>query len=282
MPHTTTDEIGIFYEVAGAAADPVIVLISGGGAQMISWDERLIAQLVDQGFRVVRFDNRDTGLSHRFGGEQDVDGGYELGDMGDDVVRVLDDLGVRSAHLVGHSMGGMVAQMVALDHPERVLSLGLLSTIPGQDPRYILHDEPVIAVPERFPLETLVGFAVEYARADATRYDPQLAWHEEKAVQAYERGYAPEGFVRQWSALLRAPERLERLRAVTVPAFVFHGREDGALHWSSAVDLAEALTDSELQVHPGMGHLIPWELWPELIAGIVRTARRGEPSVSAG
>ena len=282
MPHTTTDEIGIFYEVAGADADPVIVLISGGGAQMISWHEDLIARLVEQRFRVVRFDNRDTGLSHRFGGEQDIDGGYELGDMGYDVVRVLDDLGVRAAHLVGHSMGGMIAQMVALDRPERVLSLGLLSTIPGQDPRYILHDEPVIAVPERFPLETLVGFAVEYARDDASRYDPQLAWHQEKAVQAFERGYAPEGFVRQWSALLRAPERLERLRAVTVPAFVFHGREDGALHWSSAVDLAEALTDSELQVHPGMGHLIPWELWPELIAGIVRTARRGEPSAAAG
>ena len=76
MPHTTTDEIGIFYEVAGADADPVIVLISGGGAQMISWHEDLIARLVEQRFRVVRFDNRDTGLSHRFGGEQDIDGGY--------------------------------------------------------------------------------------------------------------------------------------------------------------------------------------------------------------
>lgn len=274
MPHTTGDEIEIFYEVAGNPDDPVIVLISGGGAQLISWHDDLIALLVEQGFRVVRFDNRDTGLSHRFGGEQDVDGGYDLADMGDDVVRVLDDLGVDAAHLVGHSMGGMIAQMTALDHPERVLSLGLLSTIPGQDPRYILHESPVIAVPERYPLEALVGFAIEYARADATHYDPQVQWHEAAAIEAFERGYAPEGFTRQWSALLRAPERLERLRGVTVPTLVFHGRDDGVLHWCSAVDIAEAMPDAELQVHPRMGHLIPWELWPELVAGIVRTARR--------
>lgn len=277
MPHTSTDSVAIHYEVAGAAEDPVVVLISGGGAQMISWHEDLIARVVAEGFRVVRFDNRDTGLSQRFGGEHDIDGGYDLVDMGDDVVRVLDDLGVPAAHLVGHSMGGMIAQMTVLEHPERVRSLGLLSTIPGRDARYVLHELPVMEVPPRLPLDVLIAGAVEYARADGTgRFDPQLEWHEQKAVQAYERGYAPDGFMRQWSALLRAPERLERLRGVTVPAFVFHGRDDRVLHWCSAVDIAEAIPDSELQIHPGMGHLIPWELWPELVAGVVRAARRGE------
>ncbi len=103
-----------------------------------------------------------------------------------------------------------------------------------------------------------------------------MQWHRDKAALAYDRGYAPEGFARQWSALLRAPERLERLKAVTVPALVFHGRADAVLHWCSAIDMAEALIDAELQIHPEVGHLIPHELWPELAAAIVRTALRGE------
>lgn len=277
MPHTDADGIEIYYEVFGDPGDPLIVLISGGGAQMISWHEDLIGLLVDADFRVVRFDNRDTGLSHRFGGPEDVDGGYGVSDMAGDVIRILDDLGVAAAHLVGHSMGGIIAQMAVLEHPDRVRSLGLLSTLPGKDPRHVLHPDPVIAVPPRFPLEQLVEFAAQYAHADSTgRYDPQEAWHREKAVEAYDRGYFPEGFTRQWSALLRAPERLELLREVTVPTLVLHGREDPVLHWSAAVEIAQAMPTAELQIHAGMGHLIPWELWPTLLDGIVRTVRYGE------
>lgn len=277
MPLTQGDSTEIYYEVVGDPADPVVVLISGGGAQLLSWHEDLVAALAAQGLRVVRFDNRDTGLSQRFGGEQDIDGGYGLDDMGDDVLRVLDDLGVPAAHLVGHSMGGMIAQMVAIHHPERVLSLGLLSTIAGRDPRYVLHEAPVIAVPPRFSRAETIGFAAQYALADAPdRYDPQVAWHQAKAAEAYDRGYFPEGFTRQWSALMRAPERLDALKNVTVPTLVFHGRADPVLHWCSAVDIAEAMPVAELQIHPDMGHLIPWELWPELVAGITRTVRRAE------
>jgi pimeloyl-ACP methyl ester carboxylesterase len=277
MPHTNTDEIELYYEVHGADADPVLVLISGGGAQLISWPGQFVDRLVAEGFRVVRFDNRDTGLSHRSGGPTDVDGGYAMEEMADDVMRVLDTLGVPAAHLVGHSMGGIVAQMAVLGHPQRVLSLGLLSTLPGKDRRYVLHADPVIAVPPRYPLEQLVQLSEQYAQADSNgRYDPQLAWHREAAIQAYERGYFPEGAIRQWSAMLRAPERTELLAAVTVPTLVFHGREDGSLHWSAAVEIAQAIPGSELQIHPDMGHLIPWELWPELLGGIARTTRRGE------
>jgi pimeloyl-ACP methyl ester carboxylesterase len=279
MPHTDVDDIEIFYDVAGDPADPVVVLIAGGGAQLIAWPEDLVALLVAEGFRVVRIDNRDTGRSQRFGGPEDVDGGYELGDLGDDVVRVLDHLGVAAAHLVGHSMGGMMAQMVALDHPERVRSLGLLSTLPGQDPRYVLHGErpELLVAPRRFTREEVVAFAAEAARpASAQRYDPRVEWHAWAAGEAYDRGYAPEGFSRQWAALLRAPERLDRLRGVTVPTLVFHGREDDVVHWCAAVDIAEAMPRAELQVHPDMGHLVPWELWPDLVAAIVRTARHGE------
>src|SRR5690606_10139310 len=101
MPYTESADVRLYYEVFGDESDPVLVLVSGGGAQLLSWDERFIAMLTAQGLRVVRFDNRDTGLSQRFGGEDDIDGGYELSDMGADIVRILDDLGVAAAHVAG-------------------------------------------------------------------------------------------------------------------------------------------------------------------------------------
>ncbi|WP_285137367.1 alpha/beta fold hydrolase [Microbacterium sp. lyk4-40-TSB-66] len=277
MPHTP--DHAIFYDTAGDAADPTVVLIAGGGAQLIAWHVDLVAALVGRGLHVVRMDNRDVGLSARFGGPDDIDGGYGLEEMGDDVIRVLDDLGVEAGHLVGHSMGGMMAQMVAIRHPARVRSLGLLSTIPGRDPRYILHDErpELMRQPVRYTREDVRAGAAGFAASTAgQRYPLDVEWNAWAAVEAFDRGYAPEGFSRQWSALLRAPERLDALRAVDVPALVFHGRDDDVLHWSAAVDMAEALTHAELQVHSGMGHYIVPELWPELVAGLTRTVAAGE------
>ncbi len=281
MPYTDDADVRLYYEVFGAETDPVLVLASGGGAQLLSWDERFIALLTAGGLRVVRFDNRDTGFSQRFGGEDDLDGGYELADMGDDIVRILDDLGVESAHIAGHSMGGMMAQMVAIEHPERVRSLGLLSTLPGRDARYVLHGErpELQSKLPRISREEAVAFAEAAVLASPLRrYDPQVAWHREKAGTAYDRGYAPEGFARQWAALLRAPERGEKLRNVTVPTLLFHGREDDVVHWSAAADMAELIAGSELQVLPDVGHLIPHELWPDLANALLRTAGRAEES----
>ncbi|MCR2824770.1 alpha/beta fold hydrolase [Microbacterium sp. zg.Y909] len=279
MPYTESADVRLYFETFGAPDAPVLVLVSGGGAQLISWDEAFISLLIDGGLRVVRFDNRDTGYSQRFGGEDDLDGGYGLSDMAADIIRILDELGVESAHIVGHSMGGMMAQMVAIEYPARVRSLGLLSTIPGRDSRYVLHPERVDL--QQTPVRVSREQAVAYAEAAASvsplgAYDPQVAWHREMAGLAYDRGYAPEGFARQWAALLRAPERGEALREVTVPTLVFHGREDPALHWNAAVDIAAAIAGAELQVHPEMGHLIPHELWPELAAALLRTARRAD------
>lgn len=278
MPHT--DSPAIYYEVSGGSDGPPVVLLSGGGAQLISWHDDLVAMLVAAGLRVVRMDNRDVGLSARFGGPDDIDGGYDLADMADDVIRVLDHLEVPAAHLVGHSMGGMMAQMAAIGHPDRVRSLGLISTIPGRDRRYILHGEraELLQPPVRYTREQLVAGAIAYSAAESVgdRYSVDQEWMAWAAGTAFDRGYAPEGFARQWSALLRAPERLEALRRVGVPALVFHGRDDDVLHWVSAVDMAEALPRAELQIHPGMGHLIAHQLWPELAGGIVRTVRRGE------
>ncbi|WEG08681.1 alpha/beta hydrolase [Microbacterium horticulturae] len=279
MPYAESDGIRIYYETFGAEDDPLLVLISGGGAQLLSWDERFIALLTDAGVRIVRFDNRDTGFSQRFGGPTDIDGGYGLSDMAEDVLRVLDDLEVSAAHLAGHSMGGMMAQMLAIEHPERVRSLGLLSTIPGRSSRYVLHGErpELLRPPHRLTREQAVAFAeAAVAASPLHRYDPQVAWHRARAGEAYDRGYAPEGYARQWAALRRAPERLERLRGLSLPTLVLHGREDDVLHWHAAVDMAEAIAGSELQVQPDMGHLIPHELWPELARALVRTVRRAD------
>lgn len=279
MPYTDSADVRLYYEVFGEADAPVLVLVSGGGAQLLAWDERFIELLTDGGLRVVRFDNRDTGFSARFGGPDDVDRGYSLSDMAGDILRVLDDLGVESAHVAGHSMGGMMAQMLAIDHSERVRSLGLLSTIPGQSPRYVLHGErPELAEPPvRITREQAVAFTeAALQAAPPGRYDPQVAWHIAATGEAYDRGYFPEGFSRQWAALRRAPERLEDLKAVTVPTLVLHGRDDDVLHWASAVDTAEAIPGAELQVHADMGHLIPHELWPDIATALLRTAARAE------
>ncbi len=279
MPFTDSADVRLYYEVFGDEQAPVLVLVSGGGAQLLSWDEEFIRLLTDGGFRVVRFDNRDTGLSQLFGGDDDVDGGYDLAHMADDVLRILDDLRVEQAHIAGHSMGGMMAQMLAILHPERVLSLGLLSTIPGQSPRYVLHGEraELSQPPVRIGRDEAVAFAAAaVAAAPPGRFDPQVEWHRRAAGEAYDRGYHPAGFSRQWAALKRAPERLDALRRVTAPTLVFHGRDDDVLHWAAAVDIAEAIAGAELQVHPDMGHLIPHELWPDLAAALVRTAARAD------
>ncbi|QLD13079.1 alpha/beta fold hydrolase [Microbacterium oleivorans] len=279
MPYTDTTDVALYFEAFGDEGDPLVVLISGGGAQLLSWPEPFVELIAAQGFRVVRFDNRDTGLSPRFGGRDDIDGGYGLEDLGDDVIRILDHLGVAGAHLVGHSMGGMMAQMAAIRHPGRVLSLGLVSTIPGRDPRYVLHDtRPELQqAPVRVPRAVQVEAAGAYAAvAGSARYPIDVDWMRWAAGEAFDRGDAPEGFSRQWAALLRAPERLDLLRAVAAPALVFHGRDDDVCGPAAAIDMAAALPEAELQLHPGMGHLIPPGVWPVLADGIVRTARRGE------
>ena len=285
MPYARADGVEIFYDEAGDAGDPAVVLIAGGGAQLIAWHDDLVALLVAEGLRVVRIDNRDTGFSQRFGGPEDLDGGYDLSDMGADVVRVLDALGVPAGHLVGHSMGAMIAQVVAIEQPDRVRSLGLLSSIPGRDPRYILHGdrEELLRVPPRRTREEVVAAAADAFRPSGPqRYRRQEEWMRWAAGEAYDRGYAPEGYVRQWAALRRAPERLDRLRGVTVPTRVLHGRDDDVLHWCAAVDTAVAIPGSELQIHPDMGHLVPWELWPDVVAAVARTVRRGEELAVGG
>ncbi|GAA5064884.1 pimeloyl-ACP methyl ester carboxylesterase [Thermocatellispora tengchongensis] len=277
MPYAVSQSVEIYYETAGDPSGAPLVLVQGFGAQLIAWRKEFCALLVAEGFRVIRLDHRDVGRSGRCGGPEDLDGGYELTDMAGDVLCVLDALGVERAHLLGHSMGGMIGQVLALDHPRRLLSLAMLATIPGQDPAYLLDDPtPALSVVQpRLSREEAIEASVAVQRHYAVAGRPwDEAWVREAAGIAYDRGYAPDGLPRQWAALLRARDRLERLREVTLPTVIMHGRDDAVLHWRAAVDMATAIEGAGLHLYPGMGHDLPREFWADVVAAVTRNARR--------
>lgn len=280
MPVTTTDDIAIHFEVTGEAGAP-LVLIGGGATHLIDWREEFVAMLVAEGFQVIRYDHRDIGLSPRFGGPDDVDGGYDLDDLADDVLRILDTLGIASAHLAGHSMGGIIAQYLALDHPDRVRSMVLMSTIPGLDRDAYLtgpqvtHADlvPFPALPPELALDQFVA-TQRGMHAEAFVFDEE----DERAHAARQiaRGYDPNGFQRHMSALLRATDRLPRLRTLTLPTAVIHGSDDPGLKPRAAELIAEAIPGATLHIHEGMGHRIERALWPDHVAVIAATARRAD------
>lgn len=278
MPETTVDDVRIHFEASGDEGAEPIVLLGGAATQLIDWRDGFCDLLGAEGFRVVRLDHRDTGLSQRFGGPRDVDGGYDLADMAEDVVRVLDTLGLASAHVAGHSMGGIVAQYLVLGHPERVRSLALISTIPGVDPGYLVGPQPTAAdlrpVP-RLPRALAVRQFVATQRAmHAPAFEFDVADERAHAARLIDRGYEPNAFLRHWSAMLRASDRLGALRRVSAPTAVIHGREDGVLRWRAAELTAQAIPQAELHVLDRMGHRVERALWPEYVALIARNARR--------
>lgn len=286
MPYAAIPDGRIYYEAEGDPDGLPLLLVEGGFTQLIGWAPDFVAQLVAAGFRVIRPDNRDTGLSTHFGGPADLDGGYELADMAEDMVAVLDDAGVDAAHCAGRSMGAMIAQVMAIAHPGRVRSLGLFYSIAAQDPRYILHGpREELSVPQpRLGVDELLERSLAAQRAFMPHGDlwGERRWYEDETrryvTEAYARRYSPDGAPRQWHALKRAPDRLEALQAVDVPTAVIHGRDDHLLHWCAAVDLAEAMPRSELHLYPGMGHFFPPTLIPELARILRRTADLAEPA----
>lgn len=268
----------IWFDESGSLDGEPLVLIAGWGAQYLGWPDGLCTLLGGAGFRVIRLDNRDVGLSQRFGGPGDMDGHYGLADMASDVRGVLDQLRVDRAHVFGHSMGGMVAQVLVLDHPQRVASLCLASTIPGQDPTYLLGSHPPFDLSRPLPSasrEETIALSVQGQKALwGTRFDFDEAEAKNVAAQAYDRASGSDGLPRQWAAMARAEGRLERLRHTRTPTVLLHGKDDPSLRWTAAVAMAEAIPDAELHIYAGMGHVLVPELWPEYVAAVRRTADR--------
>jgi pimeloyl-ACP methyl ester carboxylesterase len=278
---TTPSGIEIYYETDGDPAGRPLVLVHGGGAQLIGWHDGFVAQLVAAGFCVIRPDNRDVGLSQMTAEPDDLVARYDLADMSDDIVALLDHLGIERAHLTGMSMGGYIVQLVAIRHPERVASLGLMSTSASSDPEFLAdpgETAPITELPEHLDRDAYIAMFVGGQRHLASPGFPFDA--DESAAlggRYYDRIYRPDGLLRQWNALLRGPlERRDAVASITAPVVIIHGRADRSLTPLAALTMAQLLPHAEVRIYPEMGHDTPRELWPEFAAALARTAARAE------
>jgi pimeloyl-ACP methyl ester carboxylesterase len=279
--------LDLAYETFGDPADPAVVLVMGLGTQMVAWPDELCRAIAAAGHHVVRFDNRDVGASTHLHGVPPPSlkdlvlrtrPPYTIEDMADDTAGLIDALGLGRVHLVGASMGGFIAQTVALRHPDKVRSLVLMMTSTGSrlvgQPRARLFSRLVRRRVARDRFEAMDA-AVEVFRIIGSE---GYAFDEEHlrgvAGLSYDRGYDPAGYLRQLAATATQPNRTSQLRRISVPTLVVHGLHDPLVATSGGVALARAIPGARFLGFSGMGHDLPRELWDELGEQIVAVARR--------
>ncbi|MET0460938.1 MAG: alpha/beta fold hydrolase [Ilumatobacteraceae bacterium] len=282
---TNPSSIELEYETFGSPDDPALLLVMGFGAQLIAWDVGLCEQLAARGRFVIRFDNRDVGLSTHLDG-QAVDpmavmsaslGGtelppvpYTLSDMASDAVGLLDHLSIERAHIVGASMGGMIAQTIALEHADRCLSLTSVMSSTG-DPRAGKPTPEALAVLMTKPPTERDAFIANADRvaviASKKFFDPARA--RERAAASFDRSFYPEGLTRQLAAIYASGDRTERLADLTVPTLVIHGRDDTLITPSGGTLTAEAIPEASFLLVAHMGHDLPEPLWPVLVDAVI-------------
>lgn len=277
MP-TTSGDVKIYYETHGSRDGIPVLLIQGFTWQLVGWREGFLKAFVDRGAFAIVYDNRDVGLSQKFGGPDDYDGGYGLTDMAGDGFSVLDDLGLSAAHVAGASMGGMIAQAMALSQPERVRSLNLIYTAPSVDPKYFPQPEgewDPLSMARRFNRdEAIEEFVVRERPSASTGYAYDEEWVRELGARKYDRCYAPEGQLRQLFAMSRWAGDPAALAGLNMPASIIHGRADARIKIEAALELSRLLKNSEVHIYPGLGHEIPEALWDDLASLIMKTAAR--------
>jgi pimeloyl-ACP methyl ester carboxylesterase len=266
-----TDRADLAFETFGGPADSPLVLIAGLGAQMVIWRSEFCRALAARGHFVVRFDNRDFGRSTKFPA-----GGYGLADMADDVAGLIGALGLGSAHVVGQSLGGMIAEELVLRHPDRVRSLCLLSTTPNL--AFFLPEGVAALVGDgmaaRSRAEAVEQFLARETFFAGPKYHVEVDWTREVAGLMWDRDPDPGVGGRQMAVILGAADRLHSLTSVSCPTVIVHGDADRLISPSAAKALAEAIPDAELHIMPGMGHQLPSALWPEITRLISANARR--------
>ncbi|HET7339653.1 MAG TPA: alpha/beta hydrolase [Candidatus Dormibacteraeota bacterium] len=274
MPRAKSNGIELEYETFGDETRTPLLLIGGLGTQMISWDEEFCQLLASRGFRVVRFDNRDAGLSTWIESNAPP---YTLDDMAADAVGLLDALEIRSAHIVGASMGGFIAQLIVLNHPDRVLTLtSMISGPNGEDGvRPTPEGTALLLMPAPQTREERIDQNLTAKRLLLGPADPfDDAYERAKIARAVDRAYNPAGFMRQLQAIAAAPGRLKRLSAVRVPALVVHGDADILVPVDNGRRVAAAIPGARMLEIKGMGHDIPKRVWPEVIDAIAELAHQ--------
>ena len=277
MPSTSGHEVDLHYESFGDPDDPVLLFISGHGIQLLGWPEELCWAFVDRGFRVVRFDNRDAGLSTVMHGREP----YTLSHMAADAVAVLDAVGADTAHVVGMSMGGMIAQVVAVEHRHRVLSLTSIAATTGEDG----VGRPSDAALHHMLVEQPADRDGNVAHALAGRRiwgSPRWFDEEQSRIEygaAYDRAFHPGSGARQAHALLAAGDRSADLAALDLPTLVVHGDVDHLIDRSGGERTAELIPGAELLIIDDMGHQLPAQVWAPLVEAVTRLAVRAERGV---
>lgn len=281
--------VSLECELFGAARDPVIILINGLGSQMINYTPDFCRMIVEKGFQVLRFDNRDVGLSEKFDGMTVPSPGeiihdlksdekpnlpYYLEDMAGDVIGLMDVLDFGKAHIAGMSMGGMIAQHVAIHHGPRLQSMTSIMSTTGSPDVPPATEEAMTALRSRAEgadREAIIRHGIKCGRvyeSPAWPLSEERAW--ERYAAMYDRCHYPEGTDRQYAAVLADGDRSARLANVSVPTLVIHGKEDPLVRVEGGIDTAEKIPGARLEVIEGMGHNLPFEILPhmtDLIAG---------------
>jgi pimeloyl-ACP methyl ester carboxylesterase len=292
MPNVSANGIQIEYDTFGDPSSPSLLLIMGLGAQMILWPEEFCNLLASQGLNVIRCDNRDVGLSTKFdeAGEPDLmeilanpqpgaepNIPYTLDDMADDTVGLLDALDIEKAHICGVSMGGMIAQTIAIRHQSRVSSLISMSSSTG-DPSLPSGKPEVMAMlmaPVPADREAYIDHNIDFFRTVAgSKYPENEQIMRPLIERCYDRCYYPQGVTRQTIASIIAGSRAQALNSIAVPTLIIHGSEDPIFPVEHGMATAEAVPGAELLIIEGMGHGLPAEFMPLLVDPIVRHTQK--------
>ena len=292
------DDLEIYYEDIGNPGDPPVLLVMGLGAQLLLWRDGFVERLVDQGHRVIRYDNRDVGLSSKLHGRR-ADGGlvpslvrsffgrpsqsvYTLEDMADDAASLLDHLEIDRAHVVGASMGGMIAQIFAARHSHRTNALGIIfssnnsALLPPPAPKALLS---LITGPSpNSPREVIVENSIRVSRIIGS---PGYPATEEKlraeAIESYERAHYPQGIARHFGAVLGSGSLKRYDKKISAPTVVIHGRADKLMRPSGGRAIASAIPNARLVLFDGMAHDLPEALWDDIV-GELKTTFSEAPS----
>jgi pimeloyl-ACP methyl ester carboxylesterase len=282
-----TNGIEIEYQTLGDPSGTPLLLVMGLGMQLIHWDLELCEQLTGEGYRVIRFDNRDAGRSTQVDAPvppimramagMHIDAPYLLSDMADDALGLLDGLGIEPAHVIGASLGGMIAQEMALRRPDRVLSLTSIMSTTGERragmPKLRVWSVLMRRAPSRRD-EYVEHFVRVFRMIGSPGFPADDERTRELAAATFERGHHPAGTARQLAAVLASGDRTPRLRELELPTTVIHGTDDPLIPFRGGVATARAIPGAELIAIPGMGHDLPREVWPKLIDALAKNVER--------